>query len=103
MSYRGSATYGGNSVGEYDVIAFPNPVEPNYDGPIAIRGLVRDSDIKIADVAGNVVYATSAEGGTAIWNGRNPSGVRAKSGVYLVFASNEDGKEALVTKILVVN
>ena len=103
MSYRGSATYGGNSVDDYDVVAFPNPVEPNYDGPIAIRGLVRDSDIKIADVAGNVVFATSAEGGTAIWNGKNPSGVRARSGVYLVFASNEDGKEALVTKILLVN
>lgn len=103
MSYRGSATYGGTSTDDYDVVAFPNPVEPNYQGPIAIRGLVRDSDIKIADVAGNVVYATSAEGGTAVWNGNNPSGIRAKSGVYLVFASNEDGKEALVTKILLMN
>jgi hypothetical protein len=103
MSYRGSATYGGNATEDYAVVAFPNPVEPNYDGPIAIRGLVRDSDIKISDVAGNVVYATTAEGGTAVWNGRNPGGTRAKSGVYLVFASNKDGKEALVTKILLVN
>ena len=103
MSYRGSATYGGNDVDDYDVIAFPNPVEPHYDGPIAIRGLVRDSDIKIADVAGNVVFATTAEGGTAVWNGKTAGGNRARSGVYMVFASNEDGKEALVTKILLIN
>jgi hypothetical protein len=103
MSYRGSATYGGNTVDDYDVVAFPNPVEPNYDGPIAIRGLVRDSDVKIADVAGNVVFATTAEGGTAVWSGKTASGNRAKSGVYLVFASNADGKEALVTKIVLVN
>ena len=103
LSYRSDATYGGSTFDDYDVYAFPNPVEPGYLGPIAIKGLVTNSDVKIADVAGNVVYATTAEGGTATWNGMNPSGERAKSGVYLVFASNEDGKEAMVTKILLVN
>ena len=86
-----------------DVYAYPNPVEPDYDGPIAIKGLVRDADVKITDAAGNVVYATTAEGGQAIWDGNKQSGGRAKTGVYLVFASNDDGKETFVTKVLFIN
>lgn len=103
LSYRGTATYGGGTFDDYDVVAFPNPVTDDYQGPIAIKGLVTNADVKIADVSGNVVYATTAEGGQAIWDGYNLSGQRAKTGVYLVFASNEDGKEACVTKILLVN
>ncbi len=103
ISYKGTATWGTPEFVQDDVYAYPNPVEPNYDGPIAIRGLVRDADVKIADVAGNVVYATTAEGGQAIWDGNKLTGDRAKSGVYLVFASNEDGKETFVTKILFIN
>lgn len=103
ISFRGTATGGVSEFEKADVYAFPNPVEPDYDGPIAIKGLVTDADVKIADVAGNVVFATTAQGGQAIWDGKKLSGERAKSGVYLVFASNEDGKETFVTKILFIN
>lgn len=100
-SYRTDATKGGEKFGY--VYAFPNPVEPNYDGPIAITGLVRDTDVKITDVSGNLVYNTKSNGGTAIWNGRRFSGERAATGVYLVFCTNEDGSQTKVTKILLIN
>ena len=103
ISYKGTATGGVPEFEKEDVYAYPNPVEPGYDGPIAIKGLVRDADVKISDAAGNVVYATTAEGGQAIWDGNKLTGGRAQSGVYLVFASNEDGKETFVTKILFIN
>lgn len=83
-----------------DVTVFPNPVRPEYDGMIAVRGLVKDADIKITDIAGNLIYKTRAFGGQAVWNGRNFDGRRAQSGVYLVFVSNNDGSETLATKIL---
>jgi hypothetical protein len=83
-----------------DVIAFPNPVRPEYDGIIAIRGLLKDSDVKITDIAGNLIFKTRSFGGQAVWNGRNFDGRRAQSGVYLVFISNFDGSETLATKIL---
>lgn len=83
-----------------DVTVFPNPVRPEYDGMIAVRGLVKDADIKITDIAGNLIYKTRAFGGQAVWNGRNFDGRRAQSGVYLVFISNNDGSETLATKIL---
>ena len=101
VSYRSDATEGGETNG--DVYAFPNPVRPEYDGIIAITGLVKDADVKIADVRGNVIYKTKALGGQATWSGNNFKGERAASGVYLVFITNEDGTETAVTKILFIN
>lgn len=101
ISYRGDATDG---VDAFDkVYAFPNPVRPNYTGPIAIKGLVRDADVKITDIAGRIVFQTKANGGQAVWNGNDFNGERAKSGVYLVFSSNTDGTQTNVTKIMLVN
>lgn len=100
-SYRSDAVDGDDVMG--DVYAYPNPVHPTYHGPIAIRGLVRDADVKITDIAGNVVYQTTALGGQAVWDGNNFAGERAASGVYLVFITNEDGTQKKVTKILLMN
>jgi hypothetical protein len=89
-----------------DVYAYPNPVRPEYDGPIAIRGLARDAVVKITDVRGQILYETQALGGQAIWDGYDLNGEKASTGVYLVFStSGSDGftkPDALVTKILVV-
>ena len=102
---RGEATTGGkvNSTQPY---AYPNPVRPDYDGPIAIYGLARDANVKITDVAGNLVYEGKSLGGQAIWNGRDYLGRRAASGVYLVFATsseNFDNPDAVMTKVVILN
>jgi streptogramin lyase len=101
ISYRGDANEGGDACNNY--YAFPNPVRAEYHGPIAIRGLVANADVKIADVAGNVVYHVKANGGEAIWNGNNFRGERAKTGVYIVYISNEDGTQTCTTKLLLGN
>ena len=101
ISYRSSASTGGPE--NTDVYAYPNPVESAYNGPIAIKGLVTNADFKITDISGNLIYSGTAEGGQAIWYGNNFNGRRAQSGVYLVFVSNDDGSEKLVTKILFIN
>ncbi|MCB0395978.1 MAG: hypothetical protein KDD36_04965 [Flavobacteriales bacterium] len=100
ISYKASATEGGETFEE--VLVYPNPVKENYEGPIAIRGLVEDANVKITTASGSVVYETTALGGQAIWNGRNFDGVKAATGIYLVFCTNEDGSETMVTKILVI-
>ncbi len=88
------------------ITAFPNPVRPEYDGPIAIKGFARDANIKITDISGRLVFETTALGGQAIWDGRDYNGRKANSGVYLVYAtrtSNRDVPTAVVTKILLMN
>jgi hypothetical protein len=85
------------------VLAFPNPIKPNYDGPVTIRGLARNAQLKITDVAGNLVYELQADGGTATWNGKRFDGRRPQTGVYLVWATNEDGSESMATKLIFIH
>ena len=101
VSYRDEATTGTST--NSNVYAFPNPVKPEYQGPVAISGVVDMADIKITDVAGNLVYATQAKGGQAIWYAKDFNGKRVRTGVYVVFITNEDGTETTVTKIMVLN
>ena len=88
-----------------DVYAYPNPVRPEYTGWITITGLMDDSLVKIADMAGNVFFSGRSEGGMISWDGCDTAGNRVRSGVYLVFASqNATGSNSgVVTKIMVVN
>jgi streptogramin lyase len=85
------------------VYVYPNPVRETYNGPIAITNLVKDSDVRITDINGVLVFKAIAKGGQAIWDGKNFEGRRANTGVYLVFISNEDGSQTLVSKILFIN
>ena len=104
ISYRSDATLGGNFHSS-NVLVFPNPVRPEYEGPIAIKGLAQDATVKITDVAGQLVYETDANGGQAIWDARDYTGRKVNTGVYLVFATsrNSSNPDVAVAKILVVN
>ncbi|MBK8622013.1 MAG: hypothetical protein IPN79_09670 [Saprospiraceae bacterium] len=104
QSLRTTTTAGGRV--HSDVYVFPNPVRPEYQGIIAINGLVRDANVKITDMNGRLVHETIADGGQAIWDGKDYTGKRVASGVYLVFSSSQEvsnDPETLVTKILVMN
>ncbi len=100
-SFRGTATEG-KTVNE-NVLVFPNPVPPGYQGTIAIRGLTENALVKIAELNGRLVYQTRALGGQAIWNGRNYKGEKIASGVYLVLVRDDSGTEKLVTKIVLTS
>jgi flagellar hook assembly protein FlgD len=78
-------------------------VREDYNGPIAIKGLVEDANVKITDINGLLVSESTALGGQAIWDGTNGSGIRVSTGVYLVFTTNENGTETNVAKILFIN
>lgn len=101
VSYRGTATEGTNNFG--NVYAFPNPIPHGYNGNVAINGLVANSDVKITDINGDLVYHTTSLGGQAIWNCTTFSGQRVKTGVYLVFCASPDGSQTRVTKLLFIN
>jgi len=85
-----------------DAYVFPNPVKPDYEGPITITGLIDGVNVKITDISGNLVYETVSEGGQAIWHGKDLSGRKVSSGVYLVFITNEDGSKTHIEKILFI-
>ena len=101
MSYRSDATEGSSKQGSTKV--FPNPVRQDYNGPIAISGLVTDARVKITDVSGEIVFETIANGGQAIWSGKNKFNERVATGIYLVLSTNMFGEEKMVSKILFIN
>ncbi len=101
ISYRYTATEGVAESSEVHV--FPNPVREDYTGTIAINGLTQDAEVRITDMAGRTVWQTRALGGQAIWDGNGYDGDRAATGVYMVYATNEDGSQTAVAKILVIS
>ncbi|PTM14951.1 MAG: hypothetical protein DA408_01270 [Bacteroidetes bacterium] len=109
ISYQGDAIEG-RRVNSTNPQVFPNPVRPEYDGPITVRGLAENANVKITDVNGKLVYETEALGGQLVWNGRDYNGRRVQTGVYLIFASTnprEAGSlaqpDAVVAKVVFVN
>ena len=83
-------------------MGFPNPVRESYTGANAINGLVNTAHVKITATNGKLVYTTKVEGVQLIWYWTNMSGKRASSGVYLVFVSDDQVVEKMVTKILFI-
>ncbi len=101
ISFRSTASQGLDDFGK--VYVFPDPVRPDYHGNIVISGMIRDANVKITDISGNLVYETTSLGGQAIWNGNNLDGKRAATGVYLVFCTNDDGSKTYITKLLFIH
>ncbi len=101
ISYMGEATQGNDSYA--NVYVYPNPVRETYDGPVTVTGLKENTEIKITDIAGNLVFRTQSLGGQAIWDGTNLNGNRVRTGVYLVFCNDEMGEETHITKLLFIN
>lgn len=99
-SYRATAIEG--NVSAENVIVFPNPVPSGYSGTIAIKGLPNNSFVKITELNGRLLYQTKALGGQAVWNGTDYRGNRVSSGVYLVLATDDLGKEKVATRIVFV-
>ena len=83
---------------------FPNPVRENFEGYISISGLKDNSEVKITDAFGKLVYRTVSNGGTAVWDGRRHDGQKASTGVYFVFVNEdaENGKDKKAGKILFI-
>lgn len=96
VSYRGTATEVNNN--NKEILVFPNPVNHDYTGTIAIKGIVENADVRITDISGQLIYRCKALGGQAIWNGLDYTGRRPQSGVFLVFVSDNEGNEKCVTK-----
>ena len=101
VSFRTNASYEDPDYASVKV--FPNPVKPTYFGPVSIQGIRYDSDVKVTDVAGNLVYRTTSNGGTATWNTQNLNGEKVPTGVYFIWtATNFDGRDRKVGKVMVI-
>lgn len=110
VSRRGDAIMPSSKLSKIKI--FPNPVSASGSstyvgsdggpGYVTMTGFEASSSIFITDVAGNRVFRTTSLGGMARWDLRREGGGRVADGVYLVWATNSDGKTSAVGKILVM-
>jgi hypothetical protein len=114
---KGIVAYNSNVAPFGDVLgavyAYPNPALKNHE-IITIDGrngthLPKGTNVKILDVAGNLVFETNVvegeqlQGGKVVWNKKNLAGTKVASGIYIVLLSNSDASETSITKIAIVN
>ncbi len=100
-SYFGDATTPSEDIS--NIKAFPNPIRPDYFGTISVTGLVENTFIKITDINGTLVKEGDALGGKFVWDGKDYNGKRVKTGVYLVFSSDNKSKNKAVAKLVFIN
>ncbi|MEE1087515.1 MAG: regulator [Bacteroidaceae bacterium] len=101
-SYNADATEAAEEMDADDVLVYPNPVKPDYNGTIAVRGLSMDAEVKILSSTGQLVWSGVSAGGTFTWDGRTQKGRRVASGVYHIVANNAEGKKAIVARIVII-
>jgi hypothetical protein len=100
ISFNGIATSAGENLN--NVYIYPNPVRPEYEGTVKINGLLNKANVKITDVAGNLVYEATSEGGTLEWDTTAFGKYKVASGVYMIFVSAQDGVETKVKKVMII-
>jgi ligand-binding sensor domain-containing protein len=100
VSFKGMATQANDDLA--NVYAYPNPVRPGYVGTIKIAGLIDKATVKITDIAGNLVFETTSEGGTIEWDTTAFGKYKVASGVYMIFISAQDGIETKVQKVMII-
>jgi hypothetical protein len=78
------------------VRGYPNPFNPK-NGPLTLANLTGEADIKIFNVAGELVRTLSytSANGQAVWDGKNDGGNSVASGVYLAFIKSPQGKKII--------
>ena len=100
VSYQGTSTKAGDNLN--NVYVFPNPVRPDFYGDVNISGLMDNVNVKITDIEGNLVYETTSEGGTVLWNTTAFGKYKVASGVYMIFIASDDGAETKVKKVMII-
>ena len=101
-SYISDATEPNTEMTKDNVWAYPNPVNPDYQGPITVTGLTLNADVKILSSNGKLIAEGRSNGGTFIWDGCDSSGNRVASGVYMVATATKEGQKGTVCKIAII-
>jgi len=101
VAYRSTATEARSDYSQAYI--WPNPLRETFEGVVTIDGLTEETDVRITDIAGNLVFKTTSLGGRAVWNARLASGTRVSTGVYLIFCSSPQQQTSKILKLLVIH
>jgi len=103
---RGLVSFDGSNTGPAEdlenVVVYPNPVRPTFNGEVTIEGLTARTNVKITDLTGNLVHEENTVGGNITWDTRAFGRHRVASGVYLILITGPDALETQITKLMII-
>lgn len=101
-SYFGDAVDAEESLDKGNIKVYPNPIRPEMRRLVRVTGLAFNTNVKIANAAGRLVYEGMSNGGEFTWNCTTSGGKPVASGVYYILATDEEGKKGASAKVLIL-
>ena len=105
---RGMVSFDGSSTAPAEdlenVLVYPNPVRPGFNGNVRIEGLTARTNVKITDLVGNLVYEEVTTGGSIEWDTTAFGRHKVASGVYLILITGppDDIQETQIEKVMII-
>lgn len=102
-SYETGVTPVQPTLSKDNIKVYPNPVRPDYSGPVTINGLTADGEVKVVSTGSQLVARGTAVGGAWQWDlTQQSTGKRVAPGVYYIMISTADGKKSVAGKVVVI-
>ena len=102
VEYGGQARDAQETLSESNILVYPNPVKPDFDGYVTITGLTSESTIRIVSNSGKLVNYGTSNGGSYSWNLNDVNGNPVPSGVYHAIITTSDNNRSESTSITVI-
>ena len=102
VEYGGQARDPEKSLSESNILVYPNPVKPDFDGYVTITGLTENSTIRIMSNSGRLIHQATSNGGSYSWNLTDMNGRQVSSGVYHAIITNLENNKSESTSITVI-
>ena len=101
-SYTSDAIDAEGELNKSNIKVYPNPIRPESRQLVRVTGLAYNTNVKIANAAGRLVYEGTSNGGEFTWNCRTSAGKPVSTGVYYILAADEGGNKGASAKVLIV-
>ncbi|MCQ2074032.1 MAG: hypothetical protein MJY77_02435 [Bacteroidaceae bacterium] len=104
---KGLCVFGGNAfksnenLEKSNITVFPNPITPETDCTVYVKGLAYNSTVKILNSSGRVVYEGKSDGGGFTWNCGN-SEIQVPSGIYYIMVISEDNRSGVSKTVTII-
>ncbi len=102
VEYGGQARDPEEMLSDSNIMVYPNPVTPDFDGYVTITGLTSQTTVRILSNTGRLVHQGISNGGSYSWNLNDMNGNPVPSGVYHAVVTNIENNKSESTSITVI-
>lgn len=102
VEYGGQARDPEETLSKSNILVYPNPVKPDFDGYVTITGLTSESTIRITSNSGKLINQGTSNGGSYSWNLTDFNGHPVPSGVYHAVITNLENNKSESASITVI-